>query len=58
MDFRDSDSLETIIAHIGWLLKVGKYITSLAHSKFARVCIKINLAKPLKKGLLIKDEEH
>lgn len=58
VDFWDGDSLETITSHLGRLLKIDELTTSLSRSKFARVCIEIDLFKPLKQGFWLGDEAH
>lgn len=44
------EMLDSITSHLGNLLKVDELTSSLARSKYARVCIKIDLSKPLFKG--------
>lgn len=43
---------------MGHLLKVDDYSTSLSHSKCAIICIEIDLSKPLKMGIWIRDDTH
>lgn len=50
--------MELIASHFGRLLKVDEYITSLSLSKFARICIEIDLNLPLKQGIWIGDDDH
>lgn len=56
--FWDGDSLETISTSLGRLLKIDEFTFSLSRSKFARICMEINLAKPLKQGFWIGDDKH
>lgn len=46
----DGESLDTITAHLGNLLKVDELTISLSRSKFTRVCIETDLSKPLCQG--------
>lgn len=50
VEFWDGESLETIVAHLGPLIKVDDLILSLTRSKFARVFIEIDLSKSLCHG--------
>lgn len=54
----DGESLETISALFGRLLKIDEFTSSLSRSKYARLCIEVDLAKPLKQGFWIGDEDH
>lgn len=47
----DGESLETITEPIGKLLKVDEFTLSLSRTRFARVYLEIDLARPLKRGL-------
>lgn len=58
MDLWDGDSLEMIASYISRLLKVDDYASSLHRSKFARICVEIDLANPLKQGLWIGVDAH
>lgn len=58
VEFYHGELLETIAALFGRLLKIDDVTSSLSRSKYARICIEIDLAKPLKQGLWIGDEEH
>lgn len=58
VEFWDGEALEMISTCLGCLLKIDDYISSLSRSKFARVCVEIDLAKPLKKGFWINDDCH
>lgn len=53
----DGYSLETLTGPIGKLLKVNEITITLAKAKYARVCLEINLAQPLKRGFWIEDGE-
>lgn len=58
MDFWDGDSLETIASHFGHLLKVDDYTMLLSQSKFAQICIEIDLNLPLQQGIWVGDDVH
>ncbi|XP_039130817.1 uncharacterized protein LOC120267186 [Dioscorea cayenensis subsp. rotundata] len=58
VDFWDGDSLESLTAHLGPLLKVDDLTLSLSRSKFARVCIEIDISKPLCRGFRVGDDAH
>lgn len=58
VEFWDGDSLETISTSLGRLLKIDEFTFSLSRSKFARICMEIDLAKPLKQGFWIGDDKH
>lgn len=49
-------TLEAIAGQLASLLKVDKLTISLVRSKFAQVCIEINLSKPLSRGFWIGDD--
>lgn len=51
----DRDSLETLTEPIGKLMKIDKWTSSLSHTRFARVCLEIDFAQPLKRGIWIED---
>lgn len=53
----DRDLLENITEPIGKLLKIDECTSSLSHTRFVRVCLEIDLAQPLKRGLWIEDGE-
>lgn len=48
VEFGNGDSLETISNSLGCLLKIDDYTSSLSRSKFARICVEIDLTIPLK----------
>lgn len=50
--------METITNNFGRLIKVDEFTSTLARSKYARVCIKIDLSKPLYRGFWIGDDYH
>lgn len=54
----DGETLETVTAHLGNLLKVDSLTASLSRSRFARVCIKIDLSKPLCHSFWVGDDSH
>lgn len=56
--FWDGDTLESISSHLGILLKIDELTMSLTRSKFARVCLEIDLAKPLSQGFWLGDDVH
>lgn len=58
VDFWDGETLEIITSHMGHLLKIDELTASLARSKFARTCIKIDLSKPLCRGFWVGFDEQ
>lgn len=50
--------METITSHLGSLLKVDDLTLSLTRSKLARVCIEIDLSKPLNRGFWVGDDSQ
>lgn len=58
MEFWDGESLESISASLGRLLKIDDYTSSLSRSEFTRIYVEIDLARPLKQGFWIGDDEH
>ncbi|XP_039127008.1 uncharacterized protein LOC120263188 [Dioscorea cayenensis subsp. rotundata] len=58
IEFWDGETLDFIASQLGILLKIDDLTTSLARSKFARVCIDIDLSRPLSRGFWIGDDEH
>lgn len=50
--------LETIANQFGGLLKVDDFTTSLSRSKYAQICVEIDLSKPLSCGFWIGDDLH
>lgn len=58
MEFWDGESLETITSCLGRLFKIDEFTCSLSRSKFTRVCVEIDLAKPLKQSIWIGDDSH
>ncbi|XP_039136891.1 receptor-like protein EIX2 [Dioscorea cayenensis subsp. rotundata] len=52
----DGETLETITSNFGNLIKVDEFTSTLARSKYARVCIEIDLSKPLCRGFWIGDD--
>lgn len=51
-------NFEMITEHLGHILKIDELTISLTWSKFTRVCIKIDLSKPLAGGFRIGDGSH
>lgn len=58
IEFWSGDTLETITGHLGKLLKVDDLSLSLTRTKYARLCIEVDLSKPLCKGFWIGDDLH
>lgn len=58
MDFWEAETLESITAHIGNLLKVDDLTNSLVRSRFARVCLEVDLSKPLSRGFWLGYDLH
>lgn len=58
VDFWEAETLESITAHIGSMLKVDDLTSSLVRSRFARVCLEVDLSKPLSRGFWIGDDMH
>lgn len=56
--FCDGEALESISTIFGQLLKIDEFTSSLSKSKYVLICIEIDLAKPLKQGFWIGDNEH
>lgn len=54
----EGESLETIASLFGRLLKINEFTSSLSSSKYARICVEIDPAKPLKRGFWIGDDKH
>lgn len=57
MEFWDGEALESITEPLGWLLKVDEFMSSLSRTRFARICLEIDLALLLKRGLWLEDED-
>lgn len=56
IEFWSGDTLETITGHLGILLKIDDLTASMTRTKYARVCIELDLSKPLSKGFWLGDE--
>lgn len=56
--FLDFNSLKAISSYFSHLLKVNDYTTSLSKSKYALLCVEIDLAKPLKQGIWVGENDH
>lgn len=54
----DGKILETISSNFGRLITVDEFTSTLVRSKYARVCIEIDLSKPLCRGFWIGDDFH
>ncbi|KAJ0979702.1 hypothetical protein J5N97_015176 [Dioscorea zingiberensis] len=57
VDFWEMETLEIYTEQIGTLLKVDEYTETLAKTRFARVCMEIDLSLPLKRGFWLLDGE-
>lgn len=58
VEFWDGESLDTISSLFGRLLKIDEFTLSLSRSKYARICVEIDFAKPLKQDFWIGDAEY
>lgn len=58
VEFWDGESLESISSLLGRLLKIDDFTSSMSRSKYAWICIEIDLAKPLKQGFWLGDDGH
>lgn len=58
VEFWSGDILETITSHLGNLLKISDLSVSITRAKYGRVCIEIDLSKPLSKGFWLNDDQH
>lgn len=58
IEFWSGDTLETISSHLGRLLKIDDLTLSLTRTKYARICIELDLSKPLCKGFWLGDDLH
>ncbi|XP_039123512.1 uncharacterized protein LOC120260138 [Dioscorea cayenensis subsp. rotundata] len=58
IEFWSGDTLETITNHLGRLLKIDELTLSLTRTKYARVCLELDLSKPLCKGFTARDDSH
>ncbi|XP_039144885.1 uncharacterized protein LOC120282194 [Dioscorea cayenensis subsp. rotundata] len=56
IEFWSGDTIETITSHLGNLLKIDDLTLSLTRTKYARVCIEVDLSKPLNKGFWLGDD--
>lgn len=52
----EGETLETIVSTFDTLLKVDDFTGSMSRSKYAWVCVEINLSKPLCRGFWIDDD--
>lgn len=50
--------METIANQFGTLLKVDDFTISMARSKYAQVCVEIDLSNLLSRGFWIGDDLH
>ncbi|XP_039135824.1 uncharacterized protein LOC120273259 [Dioscorea cayenensis subsp. rotundata] len=59
IEYWAAEILELVGEQFGRLLKVDDHIEKkISRAKFARICVEIDLSKPLKRGFWIGDEEH
>ncbi|XP_039136996.1 uncharacterized protein LOC120274516 [Dioscorea cayenensis subsp. rotundata] len=58
VEFWDGETLETISSSLGRLLKIDEFTLSMSRSRYARVCLEIDLSKPLKQGFWLGDDEN
>ncbi|XP_039140407.1 uncharacterized protein LOC120277614 [Dioscorea cayenensis subsp. rotundata] len=58
IEFWSGDTLETITGHLGKLLKIDELTLSLTRTKYARICLELDLSKPLCKGFWLGDDLH
>lgn len=58
VEFWEGEALESISSLFGRLLKIDEFTSSLSRSKYARLCVEIDITKPLKQGFWVGDEEH
>lgn len=58
VEFWEGETLETIASQFGSLLKVDEFTASLSRSKYARICVEVDLSKPLCRGFWIGDDFH
>lgn len=58
VEFWEGETLKTIAGQFGTLLKVDDFMTSLSQSKYARICVGIDLSKSLSQGFWIGDDLH
>lgn len=47
-----------ISALFGHLFKIDEFTSTLSRSKYARVCVEVDLAKPWKQGFCLGDDDH
>lgn len=50
----EGDILETVASQFGKLLKVDEHTLDRTRAKFARVCVELDLSKPLQQGTWVK----
>lgn len=58
IEFWEGEILETITGQFGTLLKIDEFTNTLSRSKYARICVEINLFKPFSRGFWIGDDLH
>ncbi|XP_039134872.1 uncharacterized protein LOC120272174 [Dioscorea cayenensis subsp. rotundata] len=58
VEFWEGETLEAIANQFGTLLKVDEFTAALTRSKFARICVDVDLSKPLSRGFWIGDDHH
>lgn len=57
VDFWEGETLETTTESFGKFLKVDEHTKSLEHTHFARLCLEIDLSKPLKWSFWLEDND-
>lgn len=58
VEFWDGDSLETIAGQLGTMINIDEFTFNLVRSKYTRVCIDIDLSKPLCREFWLGDDLH
>lgn len=49
VEFMEGEILETIVTHFARLLKIDYQTVNLSRAKYARVCVKLDLLRPLQR---------
>ncbi|XP_039118901.1 uncharacterized protein LOC120255061 [Dioscorea cayenensis subsp. rotundata] len=58
IEFWSGDTLETVSSHLRRLLKIDELTLSLTRTKYARICLELDLSKLLSKGFWLGDDIH
>ena len=58
MEYWEDETLEAIAEQFGRLLMIDDHTVNLTKAKFARICIEMDLSKPLKRGLRVGSEDE